>query len=255
MKNYYQILGVGPDTSADDIKRAYRKLASQHHPDKGGDTARFQEIQEAYAVLSDAGKRAAYDRPQPSFTNSNGFDFDAIFNMFGANLHQQRKPSPRIELWIDLEDVYLGGPRMVALQLGNSVSNLEILIPRGIHDQEGVRYNGLAPGGHDLIVIFRVKPNATWRRDSNNIITELAVDIWDLILGSSVKIRDLSGNELMITIPSETQPGAVLRARGKGLPDRRHLAVSGDLLIRLHATIPTPVPEDVLSAIRKIKGQ
>jgi curved DNA-binding protein len=255
VKNYYQILGVGPDASADDIKRAYRKLASQHHPDKGGDTARFQEIQEAYAVLSDAGKRAAYDRPQPSFTNSNGFDFDAIFNMFGANLHQQRKPSPRIELWIDLEDVYLGGPRMVALQLGNSVSNLEILIPRGIHDQEGVRYNGLAPGGHDLIVIFRVKPNATWRRDSNNIITELAVDIWDLILGSSVKIKDLSGNELMITIPSETQPGAVLRARGKGLPDRRHLAVSGDLLIRLHATIPTPVPEDVLSAIRKIKGQ
>jgi curved DNA-binding protein len=205
--------------------------------------------------LSDAGKRAAYDRPQPSFTNSNGFDFDAIFNMFGANLHQQRKPSPRIELWIDLEDVYLGGPRMVALQLGNSVSNLEILIPRGIHDQEGVRYNGIAPGGHDLIVIFRVKPNATWRRDGNNIITELAVDIWDLILGSSVKIKDLSGNELMITVPPETQPGAILRARGKGLPDRKHLAVFGDLLIRLHATIPTPVPEDVLSAIRKIKGQ
>ncbi len=255
MKNYYQILGVGPDASADDIKRAYRKLASQHHPDKGGDTARFQEIQEAYAVLSDTGKRAAYDRPQPSFTNSNGFDFDAIFNMFGANLHQQRKPSPRIELWIDLEDVYLGGPRMVALQLGNSVSNLEILIPRGIHDQEGVRYNGIAPGGHDLIVIFRVKPNGTWRRDGNNIITELAVDIWDLILGSSVKIRDLSGNELMVTIPPETQPGAVLRARGKGLPDRRHPTAPGDLLIRLHATIPTPVPEDVLSAIRKIKGQ
>ena len=255
MKNYYQILGVGPDASADDIKRAFRKLASQHHPDKGGDTARFQEIQEAYAVLSDSGKRATYDRPQPSFTNSNGFDFDAIFNMFGANLHQQRKPSPRIELWIDLEDVYLGGPRMVALQLGNSVSNLEILIPRGIHDQEGVRYNGLAPGGHDLVVIFRVKPNSTWRRDGNNIITELAVDIWDLILGSSVKIKDLSGNELMITIPPETQPGAVLRVRGKGLPDRRHLAVSGDLLIRLQATIPTPVSEDVLLAIRKIKGQ
>jgi curved DNA-binding protein len=255
VKNYYQILGIAPDSSADNIKRAYRKLASQHHPDKGGDTARFQEIQEAYAVLSDAGKRAAYDRPQPSFTNSNGFDFDAIFNMFGANLHQQRRPSPRIELWIDLADVYLGGPRMVALQLGNSVSNIEILIPRGIHDQEGVRYNGIAPSGHDLIVIFRVKPNLTWRRDGNNIITEHTVDIWDLILGSNVKIKDLAGNELMVTISPETQPGAVLRARGKGLPDRRHLAVSGDLLIRLQATIPTPVPEDVLSAIRKIKGQ
>jgi DnaJ-class molecular chaperone len=255
VKNYYQILGIAPNASADDIKRAYRKLASQHHPDKGGDTARFQEIQEAYSVLSDPGKRESYDRPQPSFTNNNGFDFDAIFNMFGANLHQQRRPSPRIELWIDLEDVYNGGPRMVALQLGNSVSNIEILIPRGIHDQEGVRYNGIAPGGHDLIVIYRVKPNSTWRRDGNNIITESAVDIWDLILGSNFKIKDLSGNELMITIPPETQPGSILRARGKGLPDRRQLAVTGDLLIRLQAVIPSPVPEDILSAIRKIKGQ
>ena len=255
MKNYYQILGIAPDAGADDIKRAYRKLASQHHPDKGGDTARFQEIQEAYSVLSDPSKRDAYDRPQPSFMNNNGFDFDAIFNMFGANLHQQRKASPRIELWINLEDVYLGGPRMVALQLGNSVSNLEIQIPRGIHDQEGVRYHGIAPGGLDLVVIYRVKSNATWRRDGNNIITEYTVDIWDLILGANVKIKDLAGNELVVTIPPETQPGAVLRARGKGLPDRRQITVSGDLLIRLQAVIPSPVPEDILSAIRKIKGQ
>ena len=255
MKNYYQILGVSPQASADDVKRAYRKLASQHHPDKGGDTAQFQEIQEAYSVLSDPGRRQSYDNPQPSFNSSPGFDFDAIFNMFGADLRQQRRASPRIELWIDLVDVQTGGPRMIALQFGSSVSNIEINIPKGIHDQEGVRYNGLAPGGHDLVVIYRVKPNAVWRRDDCNIITEVTADIWDLILGYNLKINDLSGSELLITVPPETQPGSILRARGKGLPDRRLTTKTGDLLIRIQAKISVPVPDEILSAIRKARGQ
>lgn len=255
MKNYYQILGVAPQASADDLKRAYRKLASQHHPDKGGDTARFQEIQEAYSVLSDPGKRQQYDNPQPGFMNGSGFDFDAIFNMFGADLRQQRRASPRIELWIDLVDVQSGGPRMIALQLGGTVSNIEITIPKGIHDQEGVRYNGLGPGGADLIVIYRTRPNATWHRDGNNIITEVSVDIWDLILGYSLKIKDLSGSELLITVPAETQPGAILRARGRGLPDRRLPTQSGDLLVKLHAKITVPVHEDIIAAIQKTRGQ
>ena len=68
MKNYYQILGVSPQATPEEIKHAYRRLASQHHPDKGGDTARFQEIQEAYAVLSDAAKRQQYDNPMSQFS-------------------------------------------------------------------------------------------------------------------------------------------------------------------------------------------
>lgn len=65
MKNYYQTLGVNKDATQDELKRAYRKLASQHHPDKGGNHSKFQEVEEAYRTLSDPQKRSMYDNPQP----------------------------------------------------------------------------------------------------------------------------------------------------------------------------------------------
>ena len=70
MQNYYDILGVSENASPDEIKKAYRKLASKHHPDKGGDTLQFQNIEEAYRILSDPAQRQQYDNPQPQ-----GFNF------------------------------------------------------------------------------------------------------------------------------------------------------------------------------------
>ena len=88
MTDHYAALGVPRTATADQIKQAFRKLASTHHPDKGGDTKKFQEIQSAYAVLGDAQKRADYDNPRPQFGGHPGqgpggqFDFNEIFNMF-----------------------------------------------------------------------------------------------------------------------------------------------------------------------------
>ena len=67
MSTHYETLGVTKDASPDEIKKAFRRLASQHHPDKGGDTKKFQEIQAAYDVLSDPQKKEAYDNPAPQF--------------------------------------------------------------------------------------------------------------------------------------------------------------------------------------------
>ena len=92
MTNHYQTLGVERTASAEDIKRAYRKLAGQHHPDRGGDTAKFQTIQAAYDVLGDQGKRQQYDNPAPQFSGGAPFDFDNIFNMFGARFQQEQEP-------------------------------------------------------------------------------------------------------------------------------------------------------------------
>ena len=72
MSDFYTILGVGKTATADEIKRAYRKLASQHHPDKGGDTAKFQQIEEAYRTLGDPEKRAEYDNPQVHVRHGGG---------------------------------------------------------------------------------------------------------------------------------------------------------------------------------------
>lgn len=92
-KDYYSILGVSKDASADDIKKAYRKLATKHHPDKGGDVNKFQEIQEAYEILSDPDKRAEYNNPHSGFSgfDFSGFDFGGFdFNDFNfGNFHRQ----------------------------------------------------------------------------------------------------------------------------------------------------------------------
>ena len=259
MKDYYKTLGIDKRSSSDDIKRAYRKLASQHHPDKGGDTAQFQEIQEAYATLSDTNKRQQYDNPAPQFNFSGGgpgFNFEEIFNIFGADLRGQRNTSSRMSLWISLADVMTGGPRNLSIQTNKGVSNVEINIPKGINDGDNIRYPGLAPDGQDLIINYRIKPDPKWRHEGLNIITESTVDILDLILGSELSITDLIGNTYKVRIPPETQPGALLRAKGCGLPARalpgdRAYAPAGDLLIKLHARITSPIHPDIIEAIRK----
>jgi curved DNA-binding protein len=260
VKDYYKTLGVDRTATPDQIKQAYRKLASLHHPDKGGDTAQFQEIQEAYATLSDDAKRSIYDRGgNPSntqFHSGSGFDFDAIFNIFGADLRGQRRSPPRMELWISLEDVATGGARTVGLNINNVKTNVEINIPPGIQNGDSVRYPGLAPDGHDLVITYRIKPHANWQTDGINIVTEQVVDIWDLIIGTNITIRDLLGKELMLTVPPETQPGSLLRARGLGLPARqmpgdRIQAHKGDLLIRIKGKIFGPVDKNIIDAIRK----
>ena len=264
MKDYYKTLGVDRAATPDQIKQAYRRLASQHHPDKGGDTAQFQEIQEAYATLSDDAKRSMYDRggnpSQAHFHSGPGFDFDAIFNIFGADLRGQRRSSPRLELWIGLEDVAIGGGRTVSLQVNGTVSNVEINIPPGIQNGDTVRYPGLAPGGQDLIIVYRIKPHARWQTDGINLVAEHPVDIWDLMLGADIAIKDLLGNELILTVPPETQPGSLLRARGRGLPARqlpgdRIQQQKGDLLVRIPGRIVGPVDPDILDAIRKFRGK
>ena len=86
MNDYYGTLGIPKTATPDEIKTAYRRLASKNHPDKGGDTATFQNIQVAYDTLSDPGRRAAYDNPRqqhipPGFGNAGQFDFDSIFTI------------------------------------------------------------------------------------------------------------------------------------------------------------------------------
>lgn len=258
MKDYYKILGVERSATADEIKRAYRKLASQHHPDKGGDTNKFQEIEEAYRILGDAEQRSAYDNPRPNFNgfefhSDTPFDLDSIFNMFGTRFQdarQQRRPqNARISLWIKLEDVARGGRRPISVGTPRGNQTVEIEIPVGINDGDTVQYPGLAPGGLDLLVTFRVQPDPTWHRNGSNLLREQTVPIWDLITGAEVEIRDLTGSTLLLNIPPMTQPGTTLRLKGRGLPQR--YAVNGDLLVRVQAVIPPNVPQDIIDAVER----
>ena len=258
MNDYYTILGVDRTASTDDIKKAYRKLASLHHPDKGGDTSKFQEIQSAYAVLSDPDKRQQYDNPRPQFGGMpgggpGGFDFESIFNMFGFDprQQQQRRSNLRVSIWIGLADVITGGPRTVNLTMDNVSSNIEITVPAGINDNDNIRYQGIV-NGQDLIVNYRIKPDPVWQRDGTNIIADRIIDVWDLVLGCEISVKEPTGRSLTLTVPPSTQPGSMLRARGQGIPGRMG---PGDLLVRLQARFLTPISTELADAVRKVKGQ
>jgi len=265
MTDYYTTLGVPRTATTSDIKQAFRKLASQHHPDKGGDTQKFQEIQAAYAVLGDEQKRREYDNPRPQFSGvgpgpGHGFNFEEFFNAFGAGQRGHRPAThARISLWVTLEDVARGGPKIISLQMGRSASNIEINIPTGIEEGDTIRYAGLSPDGQDLIISYRIKPHPVWQRNRKDITAEQQIPLWDLILGGEVTIQDLLGNEMVITVPAKTQPGSMLRLRGRGLPPSsipgKQTHGAGDLFVRVQALIPGQISPALIKAIEQERNQ
>lgn len=263
MRNPYQTLGVNRDATADEIKRAYRKLASQHHPDKGGDKTRFQDIQAAYDTLSDANKRAAYDNPgfggmNPGFgfRDDAPFDFQTIFDIFGTRFQsgpqQRRQQQARMSLWITLRDVAEGGMRTISVGTQSGTQAVEIEIPPGINDGDSVQYPGAGPiAGMDLIITYRVHPDAKFARQGLSLYLEHTVDVWDLITGGNTLVRDILGNSLDLTIPPRTQPGTTVRLRGRGLRGRNK--DFGDLLVKLQARIPDHIDPELLAMIEKTR--
>jgi len=258
MTDHYATLGVAKTATADEVKRAFRKLASQHHPDRvGGDTQKFQAIQEAYATLGDEQKRSEYDNPRPQFSgfhgHPGGVNINDIFGqMFGQQFAQQhqhpRRSHVRMTLWITLLDVATGGRRTVSLGTQAGVSAVEIDIPLGINDGDNVQYEGIGPGGSDLVVNFRISPDRTWQRDGLNLTMEVRLDIWSLILGGELTIDTLTGKTLTVGVPERTQPGTSLRLKAQGLQDRNGNV--GDIFVRVQATIPLTIAPEILDAIR-----
>jgi curved DNA-binding protein len=251
MKDYYATLGVDRTATDSDIKRAYRRLASQHHPDKGGSTEKFQAIEEAYRVLSDPAARREYDnpRPQAQFASSQ-FNLDEIFNMFGARFQQQRQPLANLQLWITLQDLANPGPRVIAVSSPYGQSQIEIQIPAGIRDGDSVRYPRVAPGQQDLVITYRVREDPVWRRDGLHVIREHTIDVWQAMLGGQVRVPTLRDTEIELAVPAMTQPGTMLRVRGHGLPGQPGSA-PGDMLVRINLRLPDQVPETLLQEIRR----
>lgn len=266
---HYTTLGVDKNASPDDIKKAYRKLAGVHHPDKGGDTAMFQKIQQAYETLSDPQKKQQYDNPNPfggmhggpgGFNQGfpggfqfhmNGFDMGDIFGqMFGHQRHPQR-PTYKTTVWLTLEQVYKGEEQTLQFNTNGENTIVKIQVPKGVDNGATLRYENLIKDGV-LIVEFRIHPHVKFQRHGFDLVSEYEISVLDLIVGTNIKFLTISGKTLDVTIKPKTQPSATLRIPGEGLPNNYGY---GDQMILLKPFIPDIISNDIINSITLNKNK
>lgn len=257
MTDHYQILGVAKNATPDELKKAYRRLASIHHPDKGGDTAEFQKIQVAYDTLSDPEKRQQYDNPMPQGNpfgahpggfhfNMNGFNMDDIFGQMFRQHHHNNNVF-RTTFWISLEQVYNGGEEVLKLQTPTGIHMVRVNIPKGIMDGGQVRYEKVIEST-DLIVEYRIHNHLKYERRMNDLYCNHSISVLDLIVGSSFEFTTISGKTLEVSVPPKTQPFMHLKLAGHGMPIQGTTAY-GDQIILLKAYIPDIIDSRITDSI------
>jgi curved DNA-binding protein len=250
-KDYYKTLGVARDASTEDIKRAYRKLARKYHPDVSKEANaenRFKDVAEAYEVLKDTDKRAAYDQlgsnwqagqgfsPPPDWHGGKGFEFrsggdgadfsdffDSLFGRSSAGSKGPQRRSARGEdqqarVQITLEDAFHGSTRAVNLsQPGGRSRALEVRIPKGVRAGQRIRLAGQGSNGGDLYLEIEFAPHRLYRLEGADLYLDLPITPWEAALGATVKVPT-PGGVVELNIPAGSQSGDKLRLRGRGLP-------------------------------------
>ena len=285
--DYYEVLGVPRDADQDAIRRAYRKLARQYHPDLNPDSDaedRFKELGEAYEVLSDPEKRERYDRlganwrqqeqetPEADFEDfftRQGFgtsETDAEFSddlferLFGGRFgggSGRRTGGPlrgldrEALLELSLEDALEGGRRRLTLDEREVTVNF----PAGVRDGQLIRLAGQGAPGRDggppgdLYLRIAVKPHPNFRRrGDDDLDVDLPVAPWQAALGATVPVQTLSGSA-QIRVPAGSSSGRRLRLRGRGLPKSQ--GGNGDL----HAVVKITVPKELSDRERELYEQ
>jgi molecular chaperone DnaJ len=255
-RDYYEILGLAKEASADEIKKAYRKAAVKHHPDKGGDEAKFREVSEAYEVLKDPAKKQRYDQfghagvaggaaaggnPFEGFnfggqnvhfdfsgfggSGSGGFGgFEDIFDMFtggGFSRQRARGADYQTSVTITFEEAIFGTEKTVGVRTGEHVT---VKIPAGIDDGMQIRLTGKggeprAEGGEpgDLYVAIGVRPHKKFTREGNLILSQEVISMVDAALGCELEVETVDGPVVM-KVPAGTQSGTDFKLSGHGVP-------------------------------------
>lgn len=264
--DYYNTLGVAKNATPDEIKKAYRRMAAIHHPDKGGDTAEFQKVQAAYETLSDPQKKQEYDNPNTFggggfpgggfHFQSQGFDINDILGQmfggrspFGSHGFQQQY---RTQVWVTLEQVYNGGEQLLQMQGPNGVQTIRIEIPRGIDDGATIRLDNVIPNGI-LLIDFRIHPHPRFNRIGQDLQAFHRISVLDLIVGTEFEFITISGKKFMVKVKPGTQPDSTLRITGQGLPYINQQG-DGDQLILLKPFIPDKIDKQITDSILRSQG-
>lgn len=287
----YAALGVPRSSSAEDIRKAYRKLAKELHPDvRPNDKAsaeRFKRATAAFNMLTDEAQRGRFDRgeidadgnEQPQFQPGGGFGgfagagagarargggrsdvfedlFDGLFSRGGGarGFGQQRGEDVRYRMDIDFLDAVNGGKRRVTMSDGRT---LDLAIPAGLNSGQTLRLKGQglpgAGGGPsgDALVEVKVSEHPVYRREGDDIRMDFKITLAEAVEGGRVPVQTPSGPVTM-SVPPNSSSGDLLKLRGKGVQTRPN---PGDLLVRLMIVLPRKDDPDLREFISKWPGR
>lgn len=269
-KDFYKILGVGKTAPASEIKKKYRTLARELHPDKTkGDKKleeQFKAVSEAYDILSDEKTRKEYDEARSLFgqgafrsphvgqnrgpTQSRGGDFfedfggggsqDIFANLFGGRRGPRKGHDLQTESTITFRESILGTTLDLRLAVdGGSPQNITARVPAGVHDGTKIRLKGKGAPGEggpgDLFINLHVRPHSLFSLKGENIMMVLPVTFSEATLGADIMVPTFTEEEVVVRLPPGTPNGRVLRIKGRGIQKG---AATGDLLVTVAIQVP-----------------
>jgi DnaJ-class molecular chaperone len=261
--DYYQILGINENASQDEIKQAYKKLAMKNHPDRGGDTKKFQEISQAYDTLGDEQKRQQYDAQRRGFgafgnQGHPGFPGDSpfgdIFNQFGfhfgpgfAQPQSRRNRDLTIRVSITLKQSYTGTQIEAKFNTPAGRSQTVVVdIPAGVMSGQTIRYADLGddsipqfPRGN-LNVNVIVEPDPEWERRGNDLFKIVTINALEAMLGCTKDVVCLDGTVMPLKIRAGITPGTEFASGGRGFRDI-NTGRPGNMVIIVAVDIPAVV--------------
>ena len=275
-KDYYKILGVDRKASEEDIRKAYRKLAKQYHPDYNPNNRsaeeKFKEINEAYEVLSDQKKRSHYDRLGSDYSQwqrrggpgnfnwdqyGGGFpggtrvNMDDLNDLFGggggfSDFFQTifgmggARPASRSQpqgYQQDIDITFEEAYKGTTRLIESNGKQKKVRIPGGVRTGSKVRVAGAGPNGLDLYLIVQVTEDPRFERRSNDLYTTATIDVFTAILGGEAEVETLEG-KIKLNIPAGTQPEQTFRLAKRGMPHVRDQKDKGDLFVKIKVQIP-----------------
>ena len=275
-KDYYKILGVERKASADEIRKAYRKLAMQYQPDKNpGDKKaedKFKEINEAYQVLSDEQKRARYDQLGSAYSDfrtgggrpgdfqwndwsgargaGGGVNTDDPFNgggfsdffrtIFGEAMRSSARNQSSQQTQGYQQEVDIAFQEAfegTTRQLQTNGRKLQVRIPAGVKTGSKVRVAGAGPEGLDLYLIVNITDEDKFERNGQDLYTTSTLSVFTLILGGETDVETPTG-KVKLSIPAGTQTDQVFRLAGRGMPHLKNPNTKGDLFVKLKVQVP-----------------